>query len=133
MELINIDGQTRQRATQLGAKLASSPVLPMLGFTKFVESIVATGPTGAWFAYCVLVTLGWVFADDIQRNMDRAGDGLQENVERADEALDRLVVEHFEFDEELVDAVERLDFDDEPGSGERDPGRHRDFGGERWR
>lgn len=47
----------RKRVRQLTTKFAVSPVLPMLGWTKVVETIVAGGSTGNWIGYAGLVTL----------------------------------------------------------------------------
>lgn len=67
-------GQTRQRAKRLITKLLASPVLPVLGLTKCVETLVAGGPTLAWLGYSTLVTAIWVFADDIQQGLEELAD-----------------------------------------------------------
>ena len=43
-----MEGEPRKRAKQLTRKIASSPVLPLLGITKAVETVIAGGPTGRW-------------------------------------------------------------------------------------
>lgn len=78
-----LEGQTRQRVRRLSTKLASSPVLPVLGYTKTVESFVVGGPTPKWLAYSLLVTLVWVFADDLRRRADDLADGVQDAVDDA--------------------------------------------------
>lgn len=60
-------GVSRQRARELVTELAATPVLPVLGYTKLAESLVASGPTINWLAYSLLVTVVWVFADDLRR------------------------------------------------------------------
>lgn len=69
-----IDRQPVRRARRLGTKLAASPVLPILGWTKVVESAVAGGPIANWALYAALVTLLWVFADDIYEAVESATD-----------------------------------------------------------
>jgi hypothetical protein len=44
--MIPLEGGPRKRAKQLTRKIASSPVLPLLGITKAVETVIAGGPTG---------------------------------------------------------------------------------------
>lgn len=53
----------------------------MLGWTKAVETVVAGGPTLNWVGYATLVTLVWVFGDELDRRMSDA-------VDAADDALD---------------------------------------------
>lgn len=79
--MLSLGGQTRRRAKQLTAKLASSPTLPLLGYTKVAETIVAGGSTLNWLAYASLVTLVWVFADDIQQGMEDLGEVAQDVVD----------------------------------------------------
>jgi len=59
------DTSPRARARQLILKLTASPLLPVLGYTKTVETLVAGGPTRNWLAYAVFVTLLWIVADDL--------------------------------------------------------------------
>jgi len=75
-----------KRAKQLTTKFTSSPVLPMLGWTKVVESFVAGGPVANWAVYAGLVTLAWVYADDVQRRMDAAVDAAEDAVDGGDGA-----------------------------------------------
>jgi uncharacterized membrane protein YdbT with pleckstrin-like domain len=49
-------------------------MLPILGWSKVVESIIAGGPLLNWIAYATLVTLIWIFADDIERAADEITD-----------------------------------------------------------
>jgi hypothetical protein len=79
--MISLRGQSAKRAQELARKLASSPVLPVLGYTKVAETIVAGGPTLNWLAYSLFVTGVWVFADDLQRTADEATDAVQDAVE----------------------------------------------------
>lgn len=81
--MISYDGQSRRRARQLITKLAASPLLPVLGITKVVETVVASGPTVAWSAYAVLATAIYVFADEIQRRAEDLGEAAQDAVEEA--------------------------------------------------
>jgi len=71
----------RRRAKRLTTKFISSPVFPVLGWTKVVETVVAGGPTLNWAAYAGLVTLVWVFGDELDQRADAA-------VDAADDALD---------------------------------------------
>jgi hypothetical protein len=79
--MISLRGQSTRRARELARKLASSPVLPVLGYTKTVETIVASGPTLNWLVYSLFVTGVWVFADDLQRTADAATDSVQDAVD----------------------------------------------------
>jgi hypothetical protein len=72
--VITFRGATRQRARKLVVKLTASPMLPILGWSKVVESIIAAGPLGNWIAYAAIVTVLWVFADDIERAADEITD-----------------------------------------------------------
>lgn len=79
--MISFNGETRKRVKQLSTKLASSPVLPVLGYTKVAETIVAGGPTLNWAAYAVAVTFLWIFADDIQRSAEEVTENVQDVVD----------------------------------------------------
>jgi hypothetical protein len=68
------------RARRLVRKFAASPTLPILGWTKMVETLVAGGPTIRWAGYAFAVTLVWIYAEDIQTAAD----------ELADEAADTI-------------------------------------------
>ena len=76
-------GDRRKRARKLSRKIASSPVLPVLGITKAVETVIAGGPTLRWVAYAVLVTLVWIYADDLQRRASEATEAAQDAVDDA--------------------------------------------------
>lgn len=65
-----------QRARELSRKLMSSPVLPVLGWTKAVEATVAGGPLLNWIAYAGVVTVVWIFADELQRRADDVADSV---------------------------------------------------------
>ena len=84
--MLSLRGQTRRRTKQLTTKIASSPTLPLLGYTKTAETVVAGGPTLNWLAYSILVTLVWIFADDIQRGMEEIGEAAQDVVDETTEA-----------------------------------------------
>ena len=71
---MDLSGSRRQRARKLSRKIASSPVLPVLGITKAVETVIAGGPTLRWLAYALLVTIVWIYADDLQRRAFITGD-----------------------------------------------------------
>lgn len=79
--MIPLEGEPRKRAKQLTRKVASSPVLPLLGITKAVETVIAGGPTGRWLAYAGLVTIVWVFAEDLQRRAEDATETVQDAVD----------------------------------------------------
>jgi len=81
--MISLKGETRKRAKQLTTKLASSPVLPVLGYTKVAESVVVGGPTPKWLAYSLLVTMLWVFADDIRRRAEDITENVQDAVDES--------------------------------------------------
>jgi len=74
---IPLYGQSRTRVKQLSTKLAASPVLPVLGYTKVAETIVAGGPTLNWAVYAVAVTFLWIFADDIQESAEEVTENVQ--------------------------------------------------------
>ncbi|MUV59987.1 hypothetical protein [Halobacterium sp. CBA1126] len=73
----------QQRVRTLTRKLASSPLLPVLGITKTVETVIAGGPTMRWVAYAVLVTGVWIYADDLQRRASEATEAAQDAVDDA--------------------------------------------------
>lgn len=70
--------KTRTRARQLTTKFLSSPLLPVLGWTKVVESVVASGPVHNWVVYAVAVTVLWIFADTIQEWSDQVTDQVED-------------------------------------------------------
>lgn len=72
------DASPRRRAKRLLTKFASSPVLPVLGWTKVAETVVAGGPMLNWIGYSVLVTVVWVFADEIREAADGFDDATTE-------------------------------------------------------
>jgi len=72
--VITFRGATRQRARKLVVKLTASPMLPILGWSKVVESIIAGGPLVNWIVYAAIATVLWVFADDIERAADEITD-----------------------------------------------------------
>lgn len=41
-------------------------MLPILGWTKSIEAIVAGGELVSWIIYTCIITLLWIFADDIK-------------------------------------------------------------------
>jgi len=67
----------RGRVRTLTRKLMSSPTLPLLGWTKCVETIVAAGPTLRWALYASIVTVVWIVADWVAEAADDAVDGLE--------------------------------------------------------
>jgi len=75
--MITLDGSTRQRARELAVKFTASPMLPILGWSKVVESVIAGGPLPNWILYAVVVTIIWIFADDI----DRAAEDIEQAAE----------------------------------------------------
>jgi len=82
--MLSFQGKMRKRVKQLSTKLASSPVLPVLGYTKVAETVVAGGPTLNWLAYSLAVTLVWISADDIQRSAESLGEAAQDAVDDTD-------------------------------------------------
>lgn len=75
--MVGVQSIPGDRAKRLLTRLTSSPVLPVLGWTKVVEAVVVASPAVLnWVAYAVVVTVAWVFADDVQRRMDAAVDAV---------------------------------------------------------
>jgi hypothetical protein len=56
----------------------SSPTLPLLGWTKCVETIVASGPTLRWAVYAAIVTTFWIVADWLAEAADDVSDTVDE-------------------------------------------------------
>ena len=52
----------------------------MLGWTKAVETIVTSGPLLAWCVYATIVTVLWVYADEIQRQAQQVAEDVEESV-----------------------------------------------------
>lgn len=65
-----LDRFSKRRCKKLTVKLTSSPMLPILGWSKCVESFVVGGELLAWIIYTVIITAIWVFADDISEATD---------------------------------------------------------------
>jgi|AntRauTorckE6833_2_1112554.scaffolds.fasta_scaffold192495_2 hypothetical protein len=85
---MDLSGSRRQRARKLSRKIASSPVLPVLGITKAVETVIAGGPTLRWLAYALLVTIVWIYADDLQRRAGEVSEAAQDAVDDATDTSD---------------------------------------------
>jgi hypothetical protein len=66
----------KERAKELTHQFTADPVLPMLGWTKAVESVVTGGPVLTWCLYAVIVTCAWIYADDLQRQASQAVDNV---------------------------------------------------------
>lgn len=64
------DKFSRRRCKKLIVKLTSSPMLPILGWSKCVESVVAGGELTSWIVYTLIITAVWIFADDITEATD---------------------------------------------------------------
>lgn len=61
-----LDRTSTERVRTLTRKLTSSPTLPLLGWTKAVESLITSPETLVpWVGYATVVTAAWVFADDL--------------------------------------------------------------------
>ena len=75
------DRSIRQRSRTLLRKLMTSPTLPLLGWTKAVETIVAGGPTIRWAVYAGVVTLLWVLADSLQETATEVADAVDGTVD----------------------------------------------------
>jgi len=73
----------RGRIRTLTRELTASPTLPLLGWTKAVETIVAGGPTIRWAVYAGVVTLLWVSAKQITEAADDVSDAVEETVDDA--------------------------------------------------
>jgi len=71
----------RKRTRQLVQKLFTSPTLPLLGWTKAVESVVTAGPIVQWLFYAAAVTVLWVGADTLQEAADDVTDDVADAVE----------------------------------------------------
>ena len=65
-----LDNFSRRRINKLVVKITSSPMLPILGWSKCVESIIAGGDLISWIAYSIIITIVWVFADDLAEYTD---------------------------------------------------------------
>lgn len=72
------DQSTKERLTELLKNFTADPVLPMLGWTKAVESVVTSGPVLTWLVYSVILTALWVYADDIQRRAEQVSETVEE-------------------------------------------------------
>ena len=70
-----------ERAKRITSKFIYHPVLPVLGWTKATESVVAGGPAATWVLFAALVTVVWVFGRVLYRRLQDTADG-------ADDALD---------------------------------------------
>lgn len=73
----------KYRCKTLSRKIAEDPVLPLLGWTKCVETIVDTGPTGRWAFYAMAVSFLWVFAEVIRQRAEETADDVQESIDGA--------------------------------------------------
>lgn len=74
-----LDGSSRRRVRQLTRKLLGTPTLPLLGWTKAVESLITAPETIPWWVgYSVVVTALWVFADDIRDAAEEAVEDVAE-------------------------------------------------------
>lgn len=69
-----MDRTHRQRARRLLRKFVASPVLPALGVTKMVETVVAGGPLLNWLAFTTVAALAYVFGDELEQAVDNATD-----------------------------------------------------------
>jgi len=75
----------RSRCRSLTAKFTSDPVLPLLGWTKAVETVV-TGQTALlprWTAYAATVTLLWVGGVYLWEQVEDAADAAADAVNDA--------------------------------------------------
>lgn len=73
--------KSRKRTRELSRKFFSSPTLPLLGWTKAVESVVTSGPILDWIVYAVLVTCVWIYADHLKRYVEDAADQAKETAD----------------------------------------------------
>jgi hypothetical protein len=71
------DNDWRDRLKRLGTKLGASPVLPVLAWSKVVESVVAGGPIVTWSAAAAVASLWFVIAEDFMEYVDQRADSLQ--------------------------------------------------------
>lgn len=75
------------RAKTLGKKAVYYPTVPLLGWTKTVETVVAGGPTLNWAAFAAVVTVVWTFAFVLYRRAKDTADDAADAVEDATDAV----------------------------------------------
>lgn len=75
----------RSRTKALTAKFTSDPVLPLLGWTKAVETVVRgdVALLPRWAAYAAVVTVLWVAGDYLYRQVEDATDAAADAVNDA--------------------------------------------------
>lgn len=72
------DNDWRERTKRLATKVGASPVLPVLGWTKVLESVIAGGPTLTWAAAGVVASIWFVVAEDLVEYVAGADETLQD-------------------------------------------------------
>lgn len=72
---------SKRRWRELTTEVLSSPLLPILGWTKLVESMVVNGPVLNWLVYALVVTALYVFADELRRRLSDAAEHAESMVE----------------------------------------------------
>jgi hypothetical protein len=72
------DNDWRDRLKRLAVKLGASPVLPVLAWSKVVESVVASGPLVAWSVAAVLASFWFVVAEDFVEYLSGVDQTIQE-------------------------------------------------------
>jgi len=71
------DNDWKNRIKRLITKIGASPVLPILAWTKTVESIVAGGPLVAWVGVGVIASAWFVIAEDFAEFVSSEFDGFE--------------------------------------------------------
>lgn len=64
MGMLWTNNSWRDRLKRLTLKLGASPVVPVLGWSKVLESVVAGGPEGMWAVVAVVASGWYVVAED---------------------------------------------------------------------
>lgn len=102
---------TKERSKELTAEVTSSPLLPILGWTKLIESVVASGPVLNWLVYAMALTVVYVFADELKRRMEYAAWQAEDMME-AEPMYDEPMKDDLMDDEPLDEELEN----NEPGT-----------------
>jgi len=79
MGMLWTDNDWRDRAKRLVTKIGASPVLPVLAWTKVVESVIAGGPTFAWAGAGVVASVWFVVAEDFVEYLATVDDTMTQH------------------------------------------------------
>lgn len=69
-----LDRESQRRLKEIVRRVIATPTLPILGITKTFEAVVVGGEFVAWLGFTVLVSGGYVFADNIGDAADELTD-----------------------------------------------------------